>query len=111
MSNCTLCGKRVTLQHILSGCSKALKDGWYQWWYGQVLVAIEDAIIKAIQTCKFRAGFKEKLMFYKDWRKGNKSREEYPNMLSTVADWKFIHGSVKTTNISKSYSRQHFDQT
>ena len=34
---CKLCGKRATLEHVLSACTKALADGRYTWRHNKVL--------------------------------------------------------------------------
>ena len=42
--NCSLCGKRGTLDHILSSCQVALSQGRYTWRHNQVLHELADVI-------------------------------------------------------------------
>ena len=63
-------------------------DGQYLWQHDQVLLAIEDAVMKAIWTCKFRAGCKEKLIYFiKPGEKGGgEAGKNIPNILLTTPD-------------------------
>ena len=45
---CSLCGKRGTLEHVLSGCSASLLK--YTWRHNQVLKVIADAVDKQCKT-------------------------------------------------------------
>ncbi|CAG2216520.1 unnamed protein product [Mytilus edulis] len=36
-SSCKLCGKPANLEHVLSSCRTALKDGRYKWHHDQVI--------------------------------------------------------------------------
>ena len=41
---CKLCGKRASLEHVLSACTKALADGRYTWRHNKVLEVLAHGI-------------------------------------------------------------------
>lgn len=41
---CPLCSERVSLEHILSTCPKALNEGYFRWQHDQVLKAVAEII-------------------------------------------------------------------
>lgn len=50
--SCAVRKGRGTLEHILSSCPKALKDGRYCWCHGQVLKAVAKSFYSAIDHSK-----------------------------------------------------------
>lgn len=49
---CPRCSKIGTLEHILSSCSKALREGRFKWGNKQVLKSIAEAISKGIKDSR-----------------------------------------------------------
>lgn len=86
--NCQLCGKRATLQHILSSCAKALSDGRYRWRHDKVLKAIAHEVSEAVRTSKYKPNKKFILIpFVKEGTKKEKHTIPKINLLSSANDW------------------------
>lgn len=85
--NCQLCGKRASLQHILSTCAKALSDGRYRWRHDQVLKAIAHEVSEAVRTFKYKPNKKFILIpFVKEGTKKEKQTIPKTNLLSSAND-------------------------
>lgn len=85
--NCKLCQRPANLEHILSSCRVALKDGRYTWRHDQVLRVIAGALEVARKQDRQVQG---KLRFINFCRAGDKrttSRQDH-GILSTAGDWK-----------------------
>ncbi|XP_062585203.1 uncharacterized protein LOC134246874 [Saccostrea cucullata] len=84
---CVLCGKPANLEHILSACSEALKDGRYTWRHDRVLASIADTLEKGIKKPKKKAESLRFVNFVKEGEKGHKVRVEGSGLLGTATDW------------------------
>ena len=90
-SNCQLCARKGSLQHILSSCPKALSDGQYRWRHDQVLKVIANEVTKAMRASKHQPGKKLKqINFVKAGEKIQRKRREKTNLLSSANDWQLI---------------------
>ena len=86
----TLCPWRPSLQHVLSGCPKALSDGRYRWGHDKVLSKLTEIFNTAIRSSKFnpkketiqsvRAGEKKKPACKRPTR----------GVLSSASDWQLM---------------------
>ena len=86
---CQLCSERGSLQHILSGCSKALGDGRYRWRHDQVLKAIADVVSAGVEKSKFLP--KEKYVkFVKPGEKAPTRTKRSIGHLTTAPDWQVL---------------------
>ncbi|XP_061185889.1 uncharacterized protein LOC133193994 [Saccostrea echinata] len=84
---CALCSKSANLEHILSACSQALKDGRYTWRHDKVLASIADTLEKSIKKPrKNREGLRF-VNFVKEGEKGHKVSVEGSGLLGTATDW------------------------
>ncbi|XP_052236077.1 uncharacterized protein LOC127847893 [Dreissena polymorpha] len=57
-AECTLCGGRATLDHILSSCKEALAQGRYRWRHDQVLREVADTLERHKKKARVHAGAK-----------------------------------------------------
>ena len=75
---CKLCGKKATLEQILSFCSRALADGGYTWRHNQVLEVLAIGLDKARRKCSANGekGPPVHQFCQKDSRKARKARED-----------------------------------
>ena len=62
---CENCGRRATLEHILSSCPKSLSGGKYRWRHDQVLEAIADGLNTAVKNAKGKQRRPEFIKFVK----------------------------------------------
>ena len=84
---CTLCGKRGTLEHVLSSCQVALTQGRYTWRHDQVLRELADSLE---QERKSRPKKKKgvSIQFVKEGEKANKARHAgLGGILDQADDW------------------------
>ncbi|XP_071145089.1 uncharacterized protein [Mytilus edulis] len=84
---CTLCkDKPASLQHVLSACPVALKDGRYTWRHDSVLKRIEA---KLDTTRRKKRKMQKNIMFVNFVRAGEKkdNQAECLGILGTASDW------------------------
>lgn len=72
---CQLCQKRGSLEHILSFCPRALRDGRYRWGHDQVLRATADAICTGISISKGQHPTKSRIAFVRAGEKPQPSKK------------------------------------
>ncbi|CAC5414709.1 unnamed protein product [Mytilus coruscus] len=86
---CTLCkDKPATLQHVLSSCQVALKDGRYTWRHDSVLKTIA-ARLDIIRRKKRKV---KKNIIFVNFVKAGESKDNTPEglgILATATDWQF----------------------
>ena len=83
---CQLCNEKGTLQHVLSGCRRALSDGRYKWRHDKVLEALAEIVSDAITNSKFKPGARE-INFVRAGEKPPTSKRTYKSLLSSAPDW------------------------
>ena len=62
---CEHCGRRATLEHILSSCPKSLSGGKYRWRHDQVLEAMAGGLDTAVKNAKGKQRRPEFIKFVK----------------------------------------------
>ena len=96
--NCKLCERPANLEHVLSSCRVALKDGRYTWRHDQVLKVIAGAIDVARKQDRRKQG---KLSFINFCRAGEKKKgqaDKEQGLLATANDWQLaadVHCQLK----------------
>ena len=84
--SCPLCVGRGSLQHILSGCPRALSDGRYRWRHDQVLGTIADIFTSAIRASSYNPK-KKKINFVRAGENPPSIQKTKACLLSTAPDW------------------------
>ena len=86
--NCTLCGGKGTLNHILSGCRVALQQGRYRWRHDKVLKELAYWIDERRKAANKKRKQKRKwINFVKAGVKGKAATSDPDSYLNTAADW------------------------
>lgn len=94
--NCALCGKRQTLEHVLSSCSKALALGRYTWRHNRVLNELASAVTDAVCKANSRleadaprgfAGVRFVSAGYADQLDSRHADQPSGTILSSAVDW------------------------
>ena len=107
---CTLCGQDANLNHILSGCKTALKQGRYKWRHDQVLREMARSIQKRLaENSKKNQAITTGIKFIKGGdKKIQTETSKYANYLTSAKDWHLsvdvdgklhIPKDVTTTNL------------
>ncbi|XP_071170940.1 uncharacterized protein [Mytilus edulis] len=86
---CVLCGKPANLEHILSSCSSALKDGRYTWRHDKVLGTLADTLERNIKKPRKNKEGLTFVNFVKEGEKGQK-KVEGSGLLVTATDWQML---------------------
>ena len=100
--SCKLCDQPANLEHVLSSCRTALKDGRYTWRHDQVLREIAAALdLQRRRKKKIEKGPKF-INFVKGGTETTKSNSTVSGILSTANDWE-MQADVggKTINIPR----------
>ena len=97
---CALCGQEAPLNHILSGCKIALKQGRYKWRHDQVLRELARCIQNRLaENSKQTKIITTGIMFMKEGSKKGSTEPTKPvNYLSSAKDWLLsvdIEGQLK----------------
>ena len=71
---CPLCPARGSLEHILSCCPKALREGRYRWCNDQVLMAVDDVICAEIQQSRYQPPGRPNIAFIRAGQKPQSQR-------------------------------------
>ena len=86
---CKLCGKRATLEHVLSACTKALADGRYRWRHNKVLEILVHIIdlrnkrnVGAVKGPQFISFVREA-----EATRGKQLKSAAGGILATCNDW------------------------
>ena len=92
--SCKLCGRRATLEHVLSACSKSLANGRYTWRHNQVLEALAAGIDRARKKCGTSSGTgsgvrPQFISFVRGTEavRGNQRKTLAVGLLATSNDW------------------------
>ncbi|XP_049336392.1 uncharacterized protein LOC125802421 [Astyanax mexicanus] len=85
--SCPLCSGRGSLEHLLSGCPKALADGRYRWRHDQVLKAVAESVASAISSSKNHHAPKKAIYFVKAGEKPRTNKHATAGLLHTASDW------------------------
>ena len=85
--SCPLCLRRGTLEHILSCCSKALREGRYTWRHDQVLKAIAETIFTSITQNKPLRPARQAIAFIRAGEKPKPKPRGAAGLLGTAPDW------------------------
>ncbi|VDI54010.1 Hypothetical predicted protein [Mytilus galloprovincialis] len=83
---CVLCGKPANLEHILSSCSSALKDGRYTWRHDKVLGTLADTLERNIKKPRKNKEGLTFVNFVKEGEKGQKKKVEGSGLLIAVTN-------------------------
>ena len=83
---CHLCSGSGTLQHILSGCPRALSEGRYRWRHDKVLAEIAGIFKTAISNNKYDPNGRT-INFVKAGEKPPTQQKTRRCMLSSAPDW------------------------
>ena len=87
---CVLCGRRCTLEHILSSCSASLTAGRYTYRHNQVLKVIARVILEETKTKKKH---QKKQLLFTDFKKSGETTKKKASapvrrgILHTANDW------------------------
>ncbi|KAI8506911.1 hypothetical protein Bbelb_153500 [Branchiostoma belcheri] len=84
---CPLCGRRGTLEHILSCCPRALGEGRYRWRHDQVLRVLAASFCKAIQSSKSQMPPKKSITFVRAGESAKRKPTSAGGLLATARDW------------------------
>ena len=87
---CKLCGKRATLEHILSSCSRALADERYTWRHNQVLEVLAIGLDKARRKCSANGGKGPQFISFvreTEGKRGKHVKTAAGGILATSNDW------------------------
>ena len=88
-ADCSKCGRKGTLEHVLSSCRSALADGRYTWRHNQVLREIAHTIETARKSKKRQGSSKQvSISFVKEGQTGIKtSLQATAGLLYQANDW------------------------
>ncbi|GAA6088928.1 uncharacterized protein LOC109140547, partial [Tachysurus ichikawai] len=84
---CVLCQRKGTLEHILSCCPRALREGRYRWRHDQVLITIAESIQATINNCWKSKNPKQTISFIRAGEKPERSARVTSGLLNTAQDW------------------------
>ena len=89
---CPLCNEKGTLNHILTGCKVALKQGRYTWRHNEVLKIIAATIEEKVREYNKKSGRGKRnhINFVKAGTKGKPIAKETGTYLSTANDWELM---------------------
>ncbi|KAK0134731.1 Retrovirus-related Pol polyprotein from type-2 retrotransposable element R2DM [Merluccius polli] len=82
--------KKVTLEHILSCCPKALGEGRYRWRHDQVLKTIAESICSTITICRKARPMKHNINFIRAGEKPRTTPRATTGLLNTAQDWQLL---------------------
>ncbi|XP_052240804.1 uncharacterized protein LOC127851227 [Dreissena polymorpha] len=85
-AECTLCGGRATLDHILSSCKEALAQGRYRWRHDQVLREVADTLERHKKKARVHAGAKH-INFVPAGTVMKGTKGGHPSILDGTNDW------------------------
>ncbi|XP_035990671.1 uncharacterized protein LOC118562404 [Fundulus heteroclitus] len=85
--SCPLCSGRGSLEHLLSGCPKALADGRYRWRHDQVLKAVAESVASAINSSNKQQAPKKAISFVRAGEKPRANQRATIGLLYTASDW------------------------
>ncbi|XP_052280954.1 uncharacterized protein LOC127878469 [Dreissena polymorpha] len=85
-AECTLCGGRATLGHILSSCKEALAKGRYRWRHDQVLREVADTLGRHKKKARVHAGAKH-INFVPAGTVMKGTKGGHPSILDGTNDW------------------------
>ena len=86
--NCSLCGRPANLDHILTSCQVALKDGRYTWRHNQVLAVLAEALEKYSKRPRKRCQKVKFVNFVKAGEQSSSVKVEGGGLLGAAEDWK-----------------------
>ncbi len=87
---CPLCSKRGTLEHILSCCPKALREGRYRWRHDQVLKTIAEVISTGVERAKQSRPSKQRINFVRAGEQPTATKRKSAGILTSARDWQFL---------------------
>lgn len=80
------CG-RGTLEHILSSCPIAFRDGHYRWHHDRVLKAVAESINTAIDQSKCLQPPRHEISFVRAGEQPSPRLKAQTGLLGTTKDW------------------------
>ena len=111
--SCKLCGRRGSLEHVLSSCQTALTEGRYRWRCNQVLADLANKLDQ--KRKKKRNKNKVTIQFVKQGQAVcNIQKNEVRGILSSAEDWEMLvdlkrqlRFPPETVDTIKASSRHH----
>ena len=86
---CGLCGRRASLEHILSSCKTALTQGRYRWRHDQVLKEIAQGLDEARKKGKTTSGTRF-IQFVRPAGEATKAERQEHGLLTSAGDWEML---------------------
>ena len=87
---CGLCGRRASLEHILSSCKTALTQGRYRWRLDQVLKELAQCLEERMKKVKTTGGTTF-IQFVKPSREATKAEKQRElGLLASAGDWEMF---------------------
>src|SRR4029434_5480082 len=85
---CSVCGERGTMAHILAGCRTALSQGRYRWRHDKVLRALAD-ILEQERRKKHQPQSRPtpSIQFIREGEKPSSSKKTKKGLLQTAPSW------------------------
>ena len=86
---CLLCGGYATLNHILTGCKVALRQGRYKWRHDQVLKEVAKCVEDKRKASRPNGPLQKKIQFVKAGEKLSVTeRDQLPGYFDSAKDWR-----------------------
>ena len=87
---CGLCGRRASLEHILSSCKTALTQGRYRWRHDQVLKELAQCLEEGMKKVK-TTGVTTFIQFVRPSREATKAEKQHEHgFLASAGDWEML---------------------